>query len=114
MPTNGKENVRYWISPTYTADPMTAEKLLERGYCCGLKCKNCPYSPRHITGNKTIMKEKRPNKHFFSSSLSFTYDDQENEWKEFSDNFYFSEGDDAKICYFNAEDGKNFFYDPNE
>ena len=23
--------------------PLTAEYLLERGYCCGNGCKNCPY-----------------------------------------------------------------------
>ena len=96
------------------ATPMSAESLLERGYCCGLKCKNCPYFPRHITGNKTIVNEKTPNKHFFSSSRSFTYDDQKNEWQEFSHNFYFLEGEDTEIYYFNAKDGKNFFYDPNE
>jgi len=28
--------------------------------------------------------------------------------------FYFLEDEDAKICYFNAEDGKNFFYEPDE
>ena len=60
------------------------------------------------------MNEKTPNKHFFSSSRSFTYDDQKNEWQEFSHNFYFLEDEDAKICYFNAEDGKNFFYEPHE
>jgi hypothetical protein len=96
------------------ATPMSAEKLLKRGYCCGLKCKNCPYSPRHTTGNKTIMNEKTPNKHFFTSSRSYSYDNQGDEWKEFSDNFYFLEGDDAIIYYFNDEDGKSFFYGSNE
>jgi len=58
--------------------------------------------------------DETPNKHFFSSSRSFTYDDQKNEWQEFSHNFYFLEGEDTEIYYFNTEDGKNFFYDPNE
>ena len=92
---------------------MTAEKLLERGYCCGLKCKNCPYFPRHITGNKTIMKEKTPNKHFFPPTHSFTYDGQKNEWHEFSQNFYFLEEEDGETHYFNA-DGKKIFYDSKE
>ncbi|MBV9281328.1 MAG: hypothetical protein JOZ41_14705 [Chloroflexi bacterium] len=26
---------------------LTAAFLLQRGYCCGLGCKNCPYEPRH-------------------------------------------------------------------
>jgi hypothetical protein len=96
------------------ATPMSAEKLLERGYCCGLKCKNCPYFPRHITGNKTIVNEKTygmktPNKHFFISSRSYTYDDQENEWKEFSDNFYFLEGRTLKSITLTPKMVKIFF-----
>jgi len=93
---------------------MTVEKLLERGYCCGLKCRNCPYFPRHITGNKTIMNEKTPNKHFFPPARSFTYNDQENEWQEFSHNFYFLEEEDGETYYFNAKDGKKIFYDSKE
>tara|TARA_R110000751_G_scaffold100738_1_gene194694 strand:+ start:27 stop:254 length:228 start_codon:yes stop_codon:yes gene_type:complete len=52
-----------WISPTYILLPMTAEKLLERGYCCGLKCKNCPYLPRYKKGNKKreIFSSRREN-----------------------------------------------------
>ena len=45
------------------ATPMSAEKLLKRGYCCGLKCKNCPYFPRYEKGNKKIVNVKTPNKH---------------------------------------------------
>ena len=59
------------------------------------------------------MNDKTPNKHFFSSR-SFTYDDQKNDWQELSHNFYFLEGEDTEIYYFDAEDGNNFFYDPNE
>jgi len=58
--------------------------------------------------------EKTPNKHFFSSSRSFTYDDQKNEWQEFSHNFYFLEEEDTETYYFNSGDGKNFFYEPHE
>jgi hypothetical protein len=58
--------------------------------------------------------DKTPNKHFFLSSRSFTFDDEKNDWQELSDNFYFLGDEDAKICYFNAKDGKNFFYDQNE
>ena len=60
------------------------------------------------------MNDKTPNKHFFSSARSFTFDDEKNDWQELSDNFYFLEDEDAKICYFNAKDGKNFFYEPDE
>jgi len=58
--------------------------------------------------------EKTPNKHFFSSSRSFTFDEEKNEWQELSHNFYFLEEEDANIYYFNAKDGKNFFYEPHE
>ena len=62
----------------------------------------------------SIMNDKTPNKHFFPPTRSFTYDDQKNEWKELSQNFYFLEEEDGGTYYFNAEDGKNFFYDSNE
>jgi hypothetical protein len=26
---------------------LTAQFLLSRGFCCGNKCRNCPYEPRH-------------------------------------------------------------------
>ena len=60
------------------------------------------------------MNDKTPNKHFFPPARSFTFDDQKNEWKELSQNFYFLEEEDGETYYFNAEDGKNFFYDSNE
>ena len=36
---------------------ISREKLLKRGYCCGLKCKNCPYDPCHIKDNTNVKKE---------------------------------------------------------
>lgn len=30
---------------------LSRDKLLKRGFCCGLKCKNCPYVPCHIKDN---------------------------------------------------------------
>jgi|TARA_A100001201_G_scaffold123237_1_gene107104 hypothetical protein len=36
---------------------MSKEKLLARGYCCGLKCKNCPYDPPHTEGVKKVKKK---------------------------------------------------------
>lgn len=35
---------------------MTAEELKQRGYCCGMGCKECPYFPKHQYGN-TILSE---------------------------------------------------------
>jgi len=54
-----------------------------------------------------------PNKHFFSIGRSYSYDDQKNEWHEFSDNFYFLEEEDGETHYFNA-DGKKIFYESDE
>ena len=60
------------------------------------------------------MNDKTPNKHFFSSARSFTYDNQKNDWQELSHNFYFLEEEDGETYYFNAGDGKNLFYEPSE
>jgi len=37
--------------------PMTKEFLVSRGECCGNKCTNCPYYPRHKKGSKKIGQE---------------------------------------------------------
>lgn len=29
---------------------------IRRGYCCGLKCKHCPYTPKFQRGNKNTLK----------------------------------------------------------
>jgi hypothetical protein len=34
--------------------PLTAEFLLERGYCCGNGCKNCPYDYKAIPEPKRL------------------------------------------------------------
>ena len=51
------------------------------------------------------MNEKRPNKHYPPETRSYTFDSEKNEWLEYSDNFYFFEGEDAKVIYhyFNEE-----------
>ena len=39
---------------------FTAEYLLERGYCCGNGCKNCPYDYKAVPEPKrTMLLEKR-------------------------------------------------------
>jgi len=38
-------------------EPMSAKALLERGFCCGLKCTNCPYIPKYQKGNKKTFKK---------------------------------------------------------
>ena len=34
---------------------FSTETLLEFGKCCGKKCINCPYEPKHTLGNKNIL-----------------------------------------------------------
>lgn len=35
-------------------EPIGREYLLERGFCCGNKCLNCPYYPKYEKNNKNI------------------------------------------------------------
>ena len=35
---------------------FTPEYHIARGYCCGCKCRHCPFTPKHIKGN-TIKSE---------------------------------------------------------
>lgn len=32
----------------------TSKYLRERGYCCGKKCKHCPYKPKYKKGNTNL------------------------------------------------------------
>lgn len=36
--------------------PLSREFLLQQGKCCGNKCKNCPYVPRHQAGSTEVKK----------------------------------------------------------
>lgn len=40
---------------------MTEEYHINRGYCCGSGCKNCPYEPRHQRGNQQVRKKPSKN-----------------------------------------------------
>ncbi|MFA5329265.1 MAG: DUF5522 domain-containing protein [Prolixibacteraceae bacterium] len=33
---------------------MTEYYLVKRGYCCSNGCKNCPYSPKAVKGNRKL------------------------------------------------------------
>ena len=35
-------------------EPLSKEFLLNRGVCCGSKCHNCPYYPKHKEGVTSI------------------------------------------------------------
>jgi hypothetical protein len=40
-------------------EPLSKKFLIERGVCCGCKCTNCPYWPKHKKG-QTLLYEKSP------------------------------------------------------
>ena len=35
---------------------FTEQYHLNRGYCCGSKCRNCPYFPKYQNGNSKTKK----------------------------------------------------------
>jgi hypothetical protein len=35
---------------------MTEEYHIQRGYCCGNRCRHCPFEPKALKGNTTIKK----------------------------------------------------------
>lgn len=40
------EDINQFKEP-HTHNPLTREFLIKRGYCCSMKCLNCPYTPKH-------------------------------------------------------------------
>jgi hypothetical protein len=57
---------------------VTAEELKQRGYCCGLGCKECPYIPRNQYGNTVLADSFR--KESINSFMKF--DKQFNKYME--------------------------------
>ena len=55
---------------------------------------------------RPIMNDETPNKHYFPETRSYTFDDEKNDWLEQPHNFYFFEGEDAKVIY--------YYYDEKE
>ena len=53
------------------------------------------------------MNKKTPNKHYFPSTRSYTFDSEKNDWLDQPHNFYFFEGEDAKVIYHYYEDEIN-------
>tara|TARA_R110002012_G_scaffold109330_3_gene253080 strand:+ start:1774 stop:1959 length:186 start_codon:yes stop_codon:yes gene_type:complete len=45
------------------------------------------------------MNEKMPNKYNVPEAQSYTFDSEKNDWLEQPHNFYFFEGEDAKVIY---------------
>lgn len=46
------ENERIVFTPDYH---------INRGFCCGNKCRHCPFEPKYEKGNKKISKEYNSN-----------------------------------------------------
>ena len=40
---------------------FTPEYHLQRGNCCGNRCRHCPYFPEHIKGNTKIKQKQNGN-----------------------------------------------------
>jgi hypothetical protein len=36
---------------------MTEEYHIKRGYCCGNGCRHCPFTPKSIKGNMTLIEK---------------------------------------------------------
>jgi len=54
---NFEENKHYYLENG--AVVFTALFHLERGTCCGNKCRHCPYDPKHLKGNTKIDKKHK-------------------------------------------------------
>jgi hypothetical protein len=46
------EKIHYYLENGKVV--YTEQFHTERGYCCGNKCRHCPYEPKHIKGNKQL------------------------------------------------------------
>ena len=79
---------------------MTADELKQRGYCCGMGCKECPYVPRHQYGNTVLAKENMKFENIVLSELLDT--DIPVEW----DTDIASDG--LILGHFNAPNGRTY------
>ena len=50
------------ISKLLKLEPLGKEYLLERGWCCGMRCTNCPFEPNWVNGNKKIKEDVKNKK----------------------------------------------------
>lgn len=46
---------------------FTPEYHIERGYCCGSKCRHCPYEPKYERDNIELEEQYKNNKNERSS-----------------------------------------------
>lgn len=52
-----KEHIDYYVDEQSGLMVLTAHFHLSRGFCCGNKCRHCPYEPKHLKGNTAIDKK---------------------------------------------------------
>ncbi len=57
MPDKVIQGIDYYIDEQSGLMVFTDHFHLSRGFCCGNKCKHCPYHPKHVKGN-TLIDEK--------------------------------------------------------
>ena len=53
------EGIDYYIDKDTGLMVLTALFLQKRGYCCGKKCRECPYDPPYQKGNKQLINKDR-------------------------------------------------------
>lgn len=56
---NNKDETLYYLENGKVV--FTPEYHMARGYCCGNKCRHCPYEPKHIKENKNIKQKENGN-----------------------------------------------------
>jgi len=56
------KDIHYYMDDTRVV--FTALYHIQRGECCGNKCKHCPFDPHYEKGSTTLQKEflEEPNK----------------------------------------------------
>lgn len=47
------ENIHYYLENGKVV--FTEQYHINRGFCCGNKCRHCPYEPKHIKENKKLI-----------------------------------------------------------
>jgi Family of unknown function (DUF5522) len=59
---NFEEGVDYYLENGKVV--FTEQYFIKRGYCCGNKCRHCPYTPSE-KGNKNLKEQFKPKTDFF-------------------------------------------------
>ncbi len=60
MDTKPKSGIDYYVEDGFIV--FTEKYHLQRGKCCGSKCRHCPFEPKHKKGSTTKKKLFEDNK----------------------------------------------------